>query len=291
MRNPFARLAAWIAHLLPVEVRLWIYRLGPISRLLRQVLSRNVPAGLTEVAVAAGAMQSIRLLLDLKVEKDIWLGNFEPDLLEILRIMTPAGSVAFDVGANIGLISLTLAECVGPTGSVVAFEPLPANVERLRANLALNATGERVRLEAVAVGAADGQAVFKVHRSGAMGKLDGSAGRDAVYLDEITVPVISLDDYVFQRGNPAPFLVKIDVEGGEGMVLEGASRLLAEQRPILFLELHGPEAEASVWEQLVRSGYSIRQMARGLPEITDPGQLGWKAYAVGMPPGEDGKRG
>jgi len=290
MRGSLLRLAAWVSSALPLGMRKWLYRLGPVSGGLRSALNRAAPEGMTEVAVASGPMKGIRLMLDLQTEKDVWLGNYEPEMLVMLQASTPAGGVAFDVGANIGLISLTLAESVGPEGQVVAFEALPANVDRLQANLALNESGRRVRVEAAAAGAATGQSVFLVHRSGGMGKLGGSAGRDETYDDEIDVRVVSLDDYVFEQGHPLPSLIKIDVEGGEGMVLRGANRLLSEQRPILLIELHGPEAASSVWEQLMRFGYTVRELKKGLPNVRAPSELPWKAYIVAVPPRQDGER-
>lgn len=290
MKPSLLRLAAWLADALPLRLRLGLYRLGPVSKVLRSALNRAAPEGMTEVTVAAGPMKGIRLMLDLQAEKDLWLGNYEPELLAMLQAIAPPEGVAFDVGANIGLISLTLAESVGPKGQVVAFEALPANVERLRANLDLNQCGRRVRVEATAAGAATEESVFLVHHSGGMGKLGGSAGRDETYDGEIAVRVVSLDDYVFQQAQPMPSLIKIDVEGGEGMVLQGAQRLLAEKSPTLLIELHGPEAAQSVWGQLMQFGYTVRELKPGLPQVTAPSELGWKAYIVAIPPRQDGER-
>lgn len=284
------RMTAWMASVLPLRVRRLLYRLGPLSNVLRDVLNRSVPERISEVTVAAGQLKGTRLRLDLGTEKDLWLGNYEPEMLAMLKAVTPTGGVAFDVGANIGLISLALAECVGPEGHVVAFEALPENVERLRANLELNERGRRVHVEPAAAGAESGQAVFLVHRSGGMGKLGGSAGREETYDAEISVPVVSLDDYVFRHGHTAPSVIKIDVEGGEGMVLQGATKLLAERHPTLLMELHGPEAAAIVWKQVTRYGYTTRRLAKGLPRLSGPGELAWKAHIVAVPPRPAGER-
>jgi FkbM family methyltransferase len=290
MTHTFLRMAAWVADVMPLRVRRSLYRLGPISSALRDILNRAAPSGLTEVSIAAGPMKGFHLRLDLQSEKDLWLGNYEPELLALLQTVTPLGGVAFDIGANIGLISLALAEQVGPEGKVVAFEALPANVERLHANLALNDCGRRVIVEPSAVGAAPGNAIFLVHASGGMGKLGGSAGRDEEYQGQIEVPVVSLDDYVFKGGNPAPSLVKIDVEGGEAMVLDGSERLLSERHPTLLIELHGPDASARVWDQLQRKDYAVRKLESGLPQVDGPAELGWKAYVVAIPPRPEGER-
>ncbi len=184
MRRTWLSLAAWMAGKLPAGVRLRLYHLGPLTRAIRGSLNRAAPSERVEVAVASGPLQGVRLKLDLQSEKDLWLGNYEPELLSTLRKVTPAGSTAYDVGANIGLISLGLAEWVGADGRVVAFEALPENVERLRDNLALNPIGTRVTVVSAAVGREDGQAEFLAHASGGMGKLGGSAGREAGYAGE-----------------------------------------------------------------------------------------------------------
>jgi FkbM family methyltransferase len=290
MKSGLLRFAAWLADILPLGIRRAFYRLGPVTRALRGALNRAAPVGLTDVSVASGPMKGIRLRLDLQQEKDLWLGSYEPELLAMLQAVTPDGGTAYDVGANIGLISLTLAQRVGAQGQVVAFEALPANVERLQANLDLNACGAWVHVESAAVGAEAGQSHFLVHRSGGMGKLGGSAGRDEIYEDQIDVTVVSLDSYVFGGAHSPPSVIKIDVEGGEGMVLAGARKLLAEYKPTLLVEIHGPQAAADVWEQTAHHGYTLRELVSGLPEVKSPADLGWKAYVVGVPPRSDGER-
>jgi FkbM family methyltransferase len=290
MKSALLRMTAWLAGALPVRIRRLLYHLGPISRALRSTLNRVAPTGLTEVIVASGPMKGVRLRLDMQIEKDVWLGNYEPELLAMLKSITPSGGVAYDVGANIGLMSLAMAAFTGPDGQVVAFEALPANVDRLRANLSLNASGGQVQVEPVAVGAAPGSATFHVHASGGMGKLGGSAGRDEVYEKSIDVPVVSLDAYVFSGEHRPPAVVKIDVEGGEGMVLEGARRLLAEVAPTLLIEIHGPQAAAQVLGPLKSHGYSVHKLAHGLPDVSDWSDLDWKAHVVGLPPRSEGER-
>jgi hypothetical protein len=65
-------------------------------------------------------------------------GGFEVGESQLLRVLAEAGTTAIDVGANVGLLTIALADAVGQTGSVWAFEPVPATAERLRRNLALN---------------------------------------------------------------------------------------------------------------------------------------------------------
>ncbi len=273
--------AALVAKALPARMRRGLYRLGPITRGVRSLLNVAAPHGLTEVEIAAGPLSGARLRLDLQTEKDLWLGTYEPELLRAIHKFVEPGTVVYDVGANLGYLSLALARAVGPTGKVIAFEPVPANSARLQANLHLNREQGWIRPVEAAVGARSTRSHFLLHASGGMGKLEGSSGRPFDYADSAEVQVISLDDWVYTNGEAPPALVKIDVEGGEAQVLEGMARLLSQARPQLLLELHGPEAASEVHQRLLAADYRLQAMQRGYPEWR-PGA--WKDYVVGIPP-------
>ncbi|MDI6770257.1 MAG: FkbM family methyltransferase [Anaerolineales bacterium] len=284
MANPLLSFAAFAARILPQPVKQAIYRLSPLARPMRDWLNRAAPTGLTTVKVAAGDLAGFILQLDLQTEKDYWLGTYEPELQATLRALVKPGMVAYDVGANIGYVTLLLARAVAETGRVCAFEALPSNVERLRANIGLNGMKARVMVVAGAVTAGQGPLRFLVHTSGGMGKAAGSAGRRADdYLSEITVTGISLDEFVYTQGNPPPQVIKMDIEGGEVMALPGMRRLLVEARPRMLLELHGPESTRLAWEMLTAAGYEICWMKRGFPPVASLEALGWKAYLVARP--------
>lgn len=277
-------LAAWTARWLPMPVKRAVYRIRPLAGWVRGSLNRAAPIGLTQVEVAAGGLAGWRLWLDLHSEKDYWLGTYEPELQAALADLVQPGMVAYDVGANIGYISLLLAQRVGMTGKVYAFEALPANLERLRANLALNDLGQNVVVIPAAVVDGVHRVRFLVGPSGGMGKADGSAGREGVaYSEAVEIDGLSLDAFVFSQGNPPPQVVKMDIEGGEVLALPGMSRLLDEARPMLMLELHGPEAARSAWEALFSRGYRLCRMAPGYPPVSKQEELDWKAYLLAFP--------
>ncbi len=250
---------------------------------MRGALNRAAPHGLSEAVVAAGPLAGAHMLLDLQSEKDLWLGTYEPRVLEAVERLAEPGATAYDVGANIGHISILLARRVGPLGRVFAFEPLPANLERLRANLALNGFEVRVTVIPAAVSRETRAATFLVHASGGMGKLEGSAGREGQYPGTMPVGTIDLDSFVYARGHPAPSLVKIDIEGGEALALAGMQRLLREARPVLLVEVHGPEARRSSCEVLGEARYRLCRIGRGFPRIDRPDELDWKAYVAAFP--------
>ena len=96
------------------------------------------------------------------------------------------------------------------------------------------------------------------------------------------MPGVSLDEFVYLQGNPAPAAVKMDIEGGEVLALPGMRRILQDQHPLLLLELHGPESERVAWETLTSVGYTLRAMEAGYPIISSPESLGWKAYLIAV---------
>ena len=122
MGNPLLSLASLTARVLPMPLKRAIYRWAPLARLIRGGLNLAAPAGLTQVSIASGALRGMRMLLDLQVEKDYWLGTYESQLQMVIAEWVGPGMVAYDLGANIGYISLLFARAVGKSGQVFAFE-------------------------------------------------------------------------------------------------------------------------------------------------------------------------
>jgi FkbM family methyltransferase len=209
------------------------------------------------------------------------LGIYEPNLQRAIKDFIKPGWVVYDVGANIGYISLLLAQAVLDSGHIYAFEALPDNFTRLQKNIRLNAFEDRITAVHAAVIDASKPVTFMVGPSNGMGKVVGSAGRkEVVYEQSLTVPGISLDEYVYQVGHPAPQAVKMDIEGGEVMALPGMRRILQEAHPVMLLELHGPESSQVAAQILRETGYRLHYMAPGYPEVAAGEALDWKAYLI-----------
>src|SRR3990170_1591428 len=282
MAGAVLRAAATLARVLPEAARLALYRLGPLTHLLRRLLNRAAPSGVHPVRVAAGELAGMWLLLDLQVDKDLWLGTYEPQLAAAIRRFARPGSVAYDLGANVGYAALLLARAVGPAGRVIAFEPLPENLDRLRRAISLNGLEPRFEVIPAAAGTRSGSGSFLVHASGGMGRLEGGAGRTDGFVSKIPVDVVSLDDFVFRRANPAPSLVKVDLEGGEAQALRGMARLLIQARPILLLELHGTAAKEGI-DLLTEAGYATHAMRDGYPRILGEAAEKKSKHVVALP--------
>ena len=143
--------------------------------------------------------------------------------------------------------------------------------------------GSKVKIKSGAVTNTSKPVGFLIGPSGAMGKVTGSAGRSDIHETSIEVTGISLDDFVYKDGNQAPDVIKMDIEGGEVLAFEGMTRLLVEARPLIFLELHGPEAAKAAWDKLTDAGYQICRMKPDVPIVTSWEELDWKAYLVAVP--------
>jgi FkbM family methyltransferase len=284
MKRVWLSFAAWAARLLPIPVKRALYGFKPLAGLIRSGLNRAAPEGITIVEIAAGGLAGMQMCLDLQTEKDYWLGTYETELQSTIEALVSPGMAAYDVGANIGYVSLLLARQVGAHGQVFAFEALPENLERLRQNVELNQLSDRVHIIPKAVVDQVQSVNFMIGPSDDMGKAQGSAGRqEFTYQEIIEVPGISLDSFVYDAGQPAPEVIKMDIEGGEVLALPGMRRLLAEARPLILIELHGSEAAQVVWRELKKASYDIHSMQHGYPIIPTLDNLDWKTYLVATP--------
>jgi FkbM family methyltransferase len=280
MKKSLLSFSSFMARVLPTSVQKEIYRIKPLARFVRSTLNRAVPTGLTEVTIAAGNAEGMKMRLDLQIEKDYWLGTYEKDLQETIQTHVKPGWTAYDIGANIGFVSLLFAQQLGESGQIFSFEALPTNLERLRDHIEINELESRVRVIPAAVTGISAPVRFLIGPSGAMGKVEGSAGRANGNRKSIEVPGICLDDFVYRDGNPPPQVIKMDIEGGEVLAMKGMKRLLAEFHPLILLELHGPESAQVAWEVLTKAKYRIYQMQHGNPSVPSLEALDWKAYLV-----------
>lgn len=283
-RDHVIRVIGGMSRFVPRGVVDWIYANQMVSCTLRKALNLVAADGLTDVVIENGPSRGMRMRLNLQREKYFWLGTYEPLLQRAVTDFARPGMVAYDVGAHIGYWSLAFARVVGPTGCVFPFEPLPANLERLRVNIELNGLEDRVHPVPMAVHDDITEVTFLVHEFAAMGKVSGSGGRELAYPVEIRVSATTLDAFVYKESNPQPDLLKMDIEGGEVMAIPGMKRVLSEARPVCLWELHGPEAKDIALSSLVGHGYDMRRMEQGYPRISNSAGLPWKAFVVALPP-------
>jgi FkbM family methyltransferase len=172
--------------------------------------------------------------------------GFESFELTFVERVLQAGDVFWDLGANFGLYSVTASRAVGRNGQVVAVEPDPRNLRRLRANVLLNRC-RNVETVGAAVGEVEGEVEFQSCEQGAysgvrLGEHPGTART-------ISVTQTTLDDLGRSTGLP-PNLVKMDIEGSELFALRSGTTVFEDGRPILLAEFSdrrtGPYGYAAV---------------------------------------------
>ena len=153
------------------------------------------------------------------------------------------GSVVIDAGANLGEWAVPLARAVGVAGRVIAIEPAPRSASALEKTLAANALHQAEVLRC-AVGDRDGSAELAVPIVTSARTDTGTAriGPAPLGHEALRVPLRSLDTLAAERSLDRLDLVKLDVEGHERRVLDGAATVLEQFRPVLVIET-GHEAE------------------------------------------------
>lgn len=159
-----------------------------------------------------------------------FFNDFESEQIDTFLALVQEGMHVFDVGANIGVYSLTAA---AKGARVTAFEPDKEIIDQfLSPGVAINKAD--VRIVNSAVSSTDGAIPFYSHRPGNFGVGSILGGDESRRVD---VASNTLDAYVEEFG--VPDLVKMDIEGAEWFALQGASKLLARSdAPLFFLELH-----------------------------------------------------
>jgi FkbM family methyltransferase len=182
------------------------------------------------------------------------------------------GMCVYDVGANCGQSTLSLARLVGAAGRVIAFEPVDSVFANLVFNVRLNSF---LQVTPVCAAAYEGTGQFDflfASDVATQGRLaDVEPTNSIPDAKTISVRTVRLDDYVLEGWLP-PQLLKIDVEGGAGAVIRGAHSVISRHRPAIYIELHGPEEQRAVGELLTTFGYKAETLSGS--EVPDP-TIGW----------------
>ena len=186
-------------------------------------------------------------------------GEFEPDEIKLAAELLKAADAFVDVGANVGLYTC-LARSMGRP--VVAIEPQRANLECLYASLSANGWAENVEVFPVALSSRAGLMTLYGASGPSASLLGGWDGYSRRYAQ--TVPTALLDTLLGNRFSGRRLLIKIDVEGAEYEVLQGASQILrAEPKPVWLVEVFFNECHpsgmnphfAAVFETFWQNGY------------------------------------
>jgi FkbM family methyltransferase len=227
---------------------------GPLQKILIDFLMPKnadldvrLPSG--DVIVMSSAERIGSFLLIRQYFEDAELAACE-------RLATP-GSTVIDVGANVGIFTMTLARLVGETGTVIAVDPLPRNCVRLRAHAQMNRHAN-VRIVELAVGEKAGSVRLNSAIDPAFVSIypDSTAASGSA---DIEVEVRPLDDIWQSMGRPEVSFMKVDVEGSELGVLDGGKELLSAHRPTMLIEVADQERMAAIRSRLDAYGYEPTQ--------------------------------
>lgn len=173
------------------------------------------------------------------------LGTYELELQTVLAQLAAPGAVVFDIGANIGFLTMLAASRVGPTGRVICFDPLPQNVEQIRYNAQLNGF-DNVHVIQEAIGDSNAQVNLQTSAECGWGRIgDCAAIRPDEFTGDLAVAMKTLGEAVTSHRLPSPDLIKIDIEGAETKLLAGSIEFFKNHRPTMLIELHGTNGEVA----------------------------------------------
>jgi FkbM family methyltransferase len=199
-----------------------------------------------------------------RIQRQMWCGCYEPHVTRCLRAILRKGDTFIDIGAHIGYHSFFAAKLVEPDGAVLAFEPDPYLYYRLIQNLKSFSHEQAFH---AAVWDRDAELTFErssfAQESG-WGTL--AAVRDLGRGEHIAVRTVTLDGLVKDKNLKSIRAIKVDAEGAEVAVLDGARTTLHKFRPILLFEVNG-----IVLQQAGRTGSELLERLAG---------WGYRVYAI-----------
>src|SRR5438128_2629287 len=170
------------------------------------------------------------------VSEELYLfGAHEPLATRCYLECLSPGDHVIDVGSNIGYYALLAAEKVGSAGRIAGFEPAPGVFEILQQNV--KSSGRKnIEVFPCAIGAKSGTLEFFESEIPNWGSL--FQNNSLMQTRTTTVPAKTVDEIVRDASDFHPIALRMDVEGAELMVLEGAREVVREYKPCLFIEFH-----------------------------------------------------
>jgi FkbM family methyltransferase len=212
--------------------------------------------GSNAVTIQSGPMKGITLVPSEHVSHAHVRGIYEIGTQEALDRLVKPGFICYDLGASIGYLSLLMAR---KAKHVFAFEPAPHAVTEMRKHIAANGV-TNITIVQDPVSDSEREVVFA---------LTDVAFGSVINETQTRWPVIKLRSTtldLFAANHPAPDFIKIDVEGEESRVMEGARNLLETKRPVICCELHSREVAEEVMQILLRHRYSLATL-EGTPFV------------------------
>lgn len=203
---------------------------------------------------------------------------------DLMKRQLHDGMVVLDIGANIGYYVLMEAHAVGDQGFIYAVEPFPNNVELLNRNIALNNVQDRVEVSQLAMSDQIGESLLEVGKTNNLHRLKSPTESETLpdSISEIKVKTSTVDEFLKNRRHVD--LVRMDIEGFEGPVIDGMQGLLeSDSPPIIVIEVHPttyhlPGLDFGVRiHKLIELGYrAIAVVSAGTPQPEQFARMGYK---------------
>jgi FkbM family methyltransferase len=209
------------------------------ARIAWRLAGKTIRPGSAVLAETPGG-GSVAFAAETLIGRTLWtVGAFEQsELCAASRLCEPS-TYAVDVGANVGLFTVAMSRAVGPTGRVVAIEPVADTVGELRRNLE---RGGCMNVDIVqgAAAAAPGDVPMMMTDDPALHSAGGTLLTGHSIGEMSVAKAFTLDEIWIAAGRPRVSMIKVDVEGGEHAVLLGAAQLIEQSRPALLVEVNDP---------------------------------------------------
>jgi FkbM family methyltransferase len=252
----------------------FLYRLRPA--LLAALLKRVFRVKRRIVSLKAGTRLWIDPVSHLGQEI-LETGHYEPLTTEVLETVLRPGDCFIDMGANEGVFTVAASRLVGSTGKVISVEPQQRLKEVIEKNLEVNRSSN-VTLETLALSNSPGTADLVLAHSVNTGASSLFTTRNAFQKTQ-PVRTETVDHLLERHGLTRARLAKIDCEGGESLILEGASKALTSQLfDYILIEFHphltGHQAPKAADRLLRQAGYCLTRVRTGhwlyhLPELPE----------------------
>lgn len=247
------------AQLTPKFIKNAVHRNRFFDRLSRKAFEGAMAADGGIVRIESGPLAGVNLSVSEHVSHAHISGAYELETQRAIDGLVRPDSICYDLGASIGYLSLLMAR---KARQVYAFEPAPHAIEEIKKHAAAN---HFENIQVVPSPVSDGERTVEF-------SLTDTAYGSCITEAETRWPTlklttITLDD--FAATHSFPDFIKIDVEGEEGRVLEGARSILREKKTSFCCELHSEAAARHVQGILLEYGYSITTLDEQPFQITD----------------------
>ncbi len=266
-----SRIPVWMAQRTPRSVKMAIHHVRFLDRALMSLYGSLIQDKV--MPIQEGPLRGIKLAASQHTSHAHINGTYERDVQDAIASMVRPGDVCYDLGASIGYMTLLMARTAK---HVYSFEPAPHAIAEMKRHIAANGM-RNVTIVPSPVSGGVKDVRFCI--------TDGAYG-SAINPTETRWPVLHLTTTtldLFIKDHPVPDFMKMDIEGEEGAVLEGASDLLAQRKTSICCEVHNRDAAVSVFNTLAKFGYTVT-LLDGTPAKVPEEVLVGEFHIIARPP-------